>query len=144
MLGQCVYRGRGLGLPYEIKYPSSLLRQLPLQSHPAVMAGQPGRIQRVVHVAPPSSVSSKSSVSLGESYELNAIHPNGILQSQQRLAPQFFLRTFIAPVLARMFDLSLQTAQVPEDWRPSRKKPPHNRPKAIQTHQPHVCRLQNP
>ncbi len=87
---QSVYRGRGLGLPSEIKYPSSLLRQLPLQSHPAVMPGQPGRIQRVVHVAKPTSVSSKGSVGLGESYELNAIHPNGILQSQQRLAPKFF------------------------------------------------------
>ncbi len=54
------------------------------------------------------------------------------------------LNSHIAPVLARRFNLSLQTAQVPEDSNnPSRKKPPHNRPKAIQTHQPHVCRLQN-
>ncbi len=58
------------------------------------------------------------------------------------------LNPHIAPVLARMFHLSLQTAQVPDDWRraivtPVAKKPPHNRPKAIKTHQPHVCRLQN-
>ncbi len=53
----------------------------------------------------------------------------------------------ISPLLAREFNLSLQTAQAPEDWRRAiatpiaTPPPPHNRPKAIQTHQPHVCRL---
>ncbi len=90
MLGYCVYRGRGWVLPSGIKYPSSLLRQLPLQRNAAVMPGQPGRIQRVVHVAKPTSVSSKSSVGIRESYELSAIHSNGTLQSQQRLLPKNF------------------------------------------------------
>ncbi len=39
-----------------------------------------------------------------------------------------------APVLARIFNLSLQTAQVPRNSNPSRKKPPRNRPNANQTH----------
>ncbi len=46
-------------------------------------------------------------------------------------------------VLARMFNISLHTVQIPEDWCPAVviqfQNPPHNRPKAIQTHQPHVC-----
>ncbi len=37
---------------------------------------KPGRIHKVVHVSPHTSVSSKSSVGLGESYELNAFHAN--------------------------------------------------------------------
>ncbi len=58
------------------------------------------------------------------------------------------LNSQIAPVLARMFNLSPQTAQVPDDWRRAivttvAKKPPQKRPKAIQTHQPPVCHLQN-
>ncbi len=57
------------------------------------------------------------------------------------------LNSHIAPVLARMFYLSLQTAQVPEDWRRAIVTPvakiPRTRQKAIQTHHPHVCRLQN-
>ncbi len=63
-----------------VKFPQS--RE---QSNATVKSGQPGRIQRVVHVAPPISVSTTSSADLGESYELNAVHSNGILQTQLRL-----------------------------------------------------------
>ncbi len=46
------------------------------------------------------------------------------------------LNSHIAPVLARMFKVSLQTAQAPQGWRraivtPVAKSPPHNRFKAI-------------
>ncbi len=102
------------GFPSELKYPSSLLRQLPRQkltkvpcisriihnvwrgqSNAAVKSGQPGRIQRVIHVAPPTPVSGKISVGLGESYEPDAFHSNGNWQTQQRLPPKKFLNTLI-------------------------------------------------
>ncbi len=41
-------------------------------------------------MAPPISVSSKISVGLGESYELNAFHSNGNWQTQQRLLQKNF------------------------------------------------------
>ncbi len=59
------------------------------------------------------------------------------------------LNSHIAPVPARMFNLFTPNWPGPWRWVPrnsnsSRKNPPHNKPKVIQTHQPHVCRLQNP
>ncbi len=54
----------------------------------AAKPGQPGRIQRVVHVAPPISVSSKSSVGLGESYEPNASPMNENWQTQPSWLPK--------------------------------------------------------
>ncbi len=59
------------------------------------------------------------------------------------------LKSHIAPVLARMFNLSLQTAQVPEDGRhaivtPAAKTPRTTNPRQFRHVQPHVCRLQNP
>ncbi len=42
-------------------------------------------------MALPTSVYSKSSVALGESYELNAFYSNGNCQTQQRLLPKNFL-----------------------------------------------------
>ncbi len=58
------------------------------------------------------------------------------------------LNSHISPVLAQLFNQSLQTAQAPADWRHTIVTPvantPHNRPKAIQAHQPHVYRLQYP
>ncbi len=62
------------------------------------------------------------------------------------------LTSHIAPVLVQMFNLSLQPTQVPEDWRraivtpvaTTPPPPPPGKRKAIQTHEPHVWRLQNP
>ncbi len=58
------------------------------------------------------------------------------------------LNSHISPVLAQIFNLSLQPGQAPADWHHTIvtpvAKPPHSRLKAIQTHQPHVCRLQYP
>ncbi len=57
--------------------------------------------------------------------------PDGLFPSSKH--------SHIAPVLARLFNLALQTCQVPEDWRraivTTVAKKTRNRPKAIQTHQ---------
>ncbi len=55
------------------------------QSNAAVKPGQPDRIQNVVHVTPPSSVSSKRTTGLGEFYEPNAFHSNGNLTAPKKL-----------------------------------------------------------
>ncbi len=57
------------------------------QSNAAVKPGQPGSIQTVFQVTPPTSVSSKNNA--GEFYELNAFHLNGNLGTQLRL-PKIF------------------------------------------------------
>ncbi len=55
------------------------------------------------------------------------------------------LSSHISPPLAQMFNISIQTTQVPEHWRRAIvTRVPQNRPKIIQTHKPHACRLQNP
>ncbi len=58
----------------------------------------------------------------------------GFFRGSTGLNPEVLkaLNSHIAPVLARMFNLSLQTAQVPEDWRRAIvtpvAKPPQFRP----------------
>ncbi len=49
------------------------------------------------------------------------------------------LSSYIAATLSRMFNLSLQISQLPDDWRhaivtPVAKNTPHSRPKPIQAH----------
>ncbi len=59
-----------------------------------------------------------------------------------------FQSPYKAPTIFRIFYLSLQTSQIPDDWRhaivtPSCKSIPHNRPKPIQVCQSEVGCLQS-